>query len=52
MREVQAIFQGDRMIQDFGMTLVDAPDENAKVSVVGHPAVFVAFTFIPLLMRR
>ena len=34
MERIQAIFQGDRLIQDFGMTLVEAYDGYAKVSVV------------------
>jgi len=34
MKRIQAIFQGDRLIQDFGMTLVEAYDGYAKVSVV------------------
>lgn len=34
MERIQAIFQGDRLIQDFGMTLVEARDGYAKVSVV------------------
>ena len=33
MERIQAIFQGDRLIQDFGMTLVEARDGYAKVSV-------------------
>lgn len=34
MERSQAIFQGDRLIQDFGMTLVEAREGYAKVSVV------------------
>jgi acyl-CoA thioesterase len=34
MERIQAIFQGDRLIQDFGMTLLEARDGYAKVSVV------------------
>ena len=34
MERIQAIFQGDRLIQDFGMTLVEAREGYAKVSVV------------------
>ena len=34
MERIQAIFQGDRLIQDFGMTLIEARDGYAKVSVV------------------
>ena len=34
MERTQAIFRGDRLIQDFGMTLVEARDGYAKVSVV------------------
>jgi acyl-CoA thioesterase len=34
MERIQAIFQGDRLIQDFGMTLVEGRDGYAKVSVV------------------
>jgi len=34
MERIQAIFRGDRLIQDFGMTLVEARDGYAKVSVV------------------
>ena len=33
MERIQAIFQGDRLIQDFGMTLVEAREGYAKVSV-------------------
>jgi acyl-CoA thioesterase len=34
MERIQAIFRDDRLIQDFGMTLVEARDGYAKVSVV------------------
>jgi len=34
MELIQAIFHNDRLIQDFGMTLVEARDGYAKVSVV------------------
>jgi acyl-CoA thioesterase len=34
MERIQAIFRNDRLIQDFGMTLVEAQDGYAKVSVV------------------
>jgi acyl-CoA thioesterase len=34
MERIQAIFRNDRLIQDFGMTLVEARDGYAKVSVV------------------
>jgi acyl-CoA thioesterase len=34
MERIQAIFRGDRLSQDFGMTLVEARDGYAKVSVV------------------
>jgi acyl-CoA thioesterase len=34
MERIQAIFQGDRLIQDFGMTLLEAREGYAKVSVV------------------
>lgn len=34
MERIQAIFKGDRLIQDFGMTLVEGRDGYAKVSVV------------------
>jgi acyl-CoA thioesterase len=34
MERIGAIFQGDRLIQDFGMTLVEAREGYAKVSVV------------------
>lgn len=34
MERIQAIFQNDRLIQDFGMTLVEARDGYAKLSVV------------------
>ena len=33
MERIQAIFRGDRLIQDFGMTLVEARDGYAKVAV-------------------
>jgi len=33
MERIQEIFQGDRLIQDFGMTLVEAREGYAKVSV-------------------
>lgn len=33
MERIQAIFRGDRLIQDFGMTLLEARDGYAKVSV-------------------
>jgi len=39
------------MIRGFAMTLVEAPEGNAKVSAVGDPAVFVTPSFIPLMMR-
>lgn len=34
MDRVQAIFRGDRLIQDFGMKLLEAREGYAKVSVV------------------
>jgi acyl-CoA thioesterase len=34
MNRIQSIFQGDRLIQDFGMTLLEAREGYAKVSVV------------------
>ena len=34
MERTQAIFQGDRLIQDFGMTLMEARDGYAKISAV------------------
>ncbi len=34
MERIQAIFRNDRLIQDFGMTLVEAREGYAKVSVV------------------
>jgi acyl-CoA thioesterase len=34
MERIQAIFEGDRLIQDFGMTLLEAREGYAKVSVV------------------
>jgi len=34
MERIQAIFRGDRLIRDFGMTLLEARDGYAKVSVV------------------
>jgi acyl-CoA thioesterase len=34
MERIQAIFQNDRLIQDFGMTLVEARDGYARVSAV------------------
>ena len=34
MDRVQEIFQGDRLIQDFGMKLIEAREGYAKVSVV------------------
>lgn len=34
MERIRAIFQGDHLIQDFGMTLIEARDGYAKVSVV------------------
>jgi len=34
MERIQAIFQGDQLIQDFGMRLVEAREGYAKVSVV------------------
>jgi acyl-CoA thioesterase len=33
MERIQAIFRGDRLIQDFGMTLIEAREGYAKVSV-------------------
>jgi acyl-coenzyme A thioesterase PaaI-like protein len=33
MDRIQAIFRNDRLIQDFGMTLVEAREGYAKVSV-------------------
>jgi acyl-CoA thioesterase len=34
MERIRTIFQNDRVIQDFGMTLVEARDGYAKVSVI------------------
>ena len=34
MERIQAIFQHDRLIQDFGMALVEAREGYAKVSVI------------------
>src|SRR5512139_2445283 len=34
MERIQAIFQGDRLMQDFGMTLMEAREGYAKVSVL------------------
>jgi acyl-coenzyme A thioesterase PaaI-like protein len=53
MERIQAIFQGDRLIQDFDITLVEAREGYAKVSVVvaerflnahriGHGVLFAA----------